>query len=202
MALDLTLLGVTGVEAVTKLINYTLSTSIQSKWINVVGTGSPYLPAFNATVTSVTTPDSAGDVPIYTGSQSITYNRVGFQKAFQGLNLVYTSLGPYKVSDVVAGLMATYGILLEPADLQQGFSTVLIPDELGYVYLYSGTASLRFYIDYSPFIIKVKINTNTLTDLQKLIANQKLADLGALNAANTPATRGSTLLGDSIDSAP
>lgn len=186
MALDLALLGRTGVQAVAALINYTLATNIDPNWITCTGAGSPFQPLTTVNVVAITTPDSQGNVSPYTGSQLITYNRAGFQKAFQGLNITLNMKLPFTIGQAVAQLKTQYGIVLEQADIQNSFADQAQLDGLGYVILKPGTNSLRFYIDFSPFALKLKINQSSLTDLQKLVAMTNEADMDALNAANTP----------------
>lgn len=186
MAFDLTLLGRTGVQAVAALMNYTLDTNIDPMWITCVGAGSPFQPQTTVNVQAVTTPDSNGNASPYTGSQLIVYNRVGFQKAFQGLNLTLNLQLPFTIGQAVAALQNQYGIILEQADIQNVFTDQAQLDGFGYLVLNPGTNSLRFYIDFSPFALKILINQSTLTDLQKLIAMTQQADLSSLNATNTP----------------
>lgn len=191
MALDLTLLGATGVQAVTKLINYTFNVSLDSAWLQISGVaGSPYQPQVQAVVGAVTTTDGTGHASPYTGSQTIIFNRVGFQKAFGGLGLKYNGIGPYTVGQIVQGIRDAYGIVIEQVDIQQPFSNPVTPDAQGQVQLQPAGGSLRFYIDNSIFQIIVGISSNTLTDLQKLVAMNKLADLATLNAQNTPPSHG------------
>jgi hypothetical protein len=198
MALDLTLLGATGLQAVVKLVNYTLSTNLDPKYLSLVGHGSPYSPLMNATLSALTVPDVDGNAPIYVNSQAITYARQGYQKAFQGLNLTYIGPGPYTVGQIVQGIWNTYGILIEQVDIQEAFANAISPNQQGFIELHPA-GSYRFYIDFSVFTIKVTINVVDLTDLQKLISMTSLADISALNAANTPAGPGSALVSPPLD---
>ena len=189
MALDLSLLGRTGVQAVAALMNLSLDTNIDPNWITCVGAGAPFAPQTSVTVSAIATPDASGNAAPYTGSQVITYNRAGFSVAFRGLNLSLRKQLPFTVGDAVAALQKQYGILIEQADIQNSFSDNVQLDGFGNLILRPALNSLRFYVDYSPFMIKIFINQSTLTDLQKLIATTQQADMAALNAANTPAPR-------------
>lgn len=188
MALDLTILGATAVQAVAKLVNFTLNTNIDPRWIAVTGNGSPFLAPVTVTVSAVTTPDASGNAPIYVNGETITYNRCGFQKSFVGLNLKVKLQGPFTIGSVVAAVQAQYGIVLEAADILQSFAQPVNPDAQGNVTLKPGLNSLRFFIDNSAFNLVIAIDQTTQTDLQKLIAMTQMADMSALNAANTPAS--------------
>lgn len=186
MALDLALLSRTGVEAVAALINYTLATNIDPNWITCTGAGSPFQAPTSVNVVAITTPDGNGNISPYMGSQLITYNRAGFQLAFQGLNITLNMVLPFTIGQAVQQLKTQYGIVLEQADIQNSFADQAQLDGLGNLILKPGINSLRFYIDFSPFSLKMKINQTSLTDLQKLIAMTQEADMAALNSANTP----------------
>jgi hypothetical protein len=186
MALDLALLSRTGVQAVAALCNYTLNTNLNPAWLTCTGLGSPYSPTTTVTVAAITGQDASGNISPYTGQQSITYKRAGFMQAFQGLTLQLNLIPPLTVGQVVAGIKAVYGITLEQADIQQNFAAPIVMDGNNNVSLAPGTSSLRFYIDYSPFQLKVNIIPNQLTNLQKLIGMTQQADIALLNAQNTP----------------
>lgn len=190
MALDLTLLGATAVQAVAKLINYTLNTNLDYRWVTVAGNGSPFLAPTSVVVTAITVPDASGNAPIYTDSETITYNRAGFQKSFVGLALKVKLQGSMTVGTVLAAVQAQYGIVLEQADILQSFAQVVVPDASGNVTLNAGLNSLRFYIDNSAFNLVIAIDQTTQTDLDRLIAMTQMADMAALNAQNTPSGHG------------
>jgi hypothetical protein len=190
MALDLSLLGRTSVQAVVALVNYTLATTIDPNWVTIATPSRhPFTPPIALTLQAITVPDGQGNAPPYYGSHRVSFNRVGFQVAFTGLTIQLRLQPPFTFAQIAAALYSQYGIVIEQGDIQDTFTTEAVMDEFNNISLKPSGGSTRFYVDFSPFEIVININTALQDDLSRLIAMTQTADIAALDAANRPPAR-------------